>query len=496
MSSAAAAEVLLTEQAGSLEAEGMDRTYKFTQKAIAENVDVQTSQKIFDLHLDQFGPYNVDFTRSGRHMLLGGSLGHLALIDTLRNKPMCEIQLRDRIRDVQFLHDHTMFAVAQKKYTYIYDNNGTELHCLRHHLEPMRLEFLPYHFLLVTAGRTGYVKWQDTSTGQLVAETRTKRGACDCLRRNPYNAVVALGHSSGVVSMYSPTMSSPLVKMATHKGSVTSLAIDLEGRYLVTTGADSQMKVWDLRTYRELHSYYTNAPATSVDVSQLGQIAVGFGSHVQVWKDALGTKAQSPYLRHGVPGSEVRGVRFKPFDDVLAVAHRNGLSNMVVPGSGEPNYDAFEANPYQTGKQRKETVAHALLEKLQPSMIQIDPNIIGEVDRAPEEVIARERRVAMEASKKPKKEKKKMRGRNKAGKKHKKKMQNIVMDEKAKARETKNRAAAAAVRAGKSARGAGGAGGAGAGKGKGKGKGKATVAPSAAAETGALGRFSRSQAKS
>jgi hypothetical protein len=124
-------------------------------------------------------------------------------------------------------------------------------------------------------------------------------------------------------------------------------------------------------------------------------------------------------------------------------------------------------------------------------MIQIDPNNIGEVDRAPEEVIGRERRVAMEASKKPKKEKKKMQGRNKAGKKHKKKMQNIVMDEKAKARETKNRAAAAAVRAGKSARGAGGAG-----KGEGKGKGKATVAPSAAAETGALGRFSRSQAKS
>ena len=33
---------------------------------------------------------------------------------------------------------------------------------------------------MVTAGKTGYLKWQDTSTGQLVAEARTRLGACTC----------------------------------------------------------------------------------------------------------------------------------------------------------------------------------------------------------------------------------------------------------------------------------------------------------------------------
>eukprot|EP00947_MAST-08B_sp_MAST-8B-sp1_P006475 g6475.t1 len=345
-----------------------------------------------------------------------------------------------------------MFAVAQKKYCYIYDNHGTELHCLRHHVEPFRLEFLPYHFLMVTVGRTGYIKWQDTSTGQLVAEFRTKRGPCDCLRQNPRNAVSVLGHTGGVVSMWSPTMSTPLVKMNCHRGAVTALAVDAEGRHLVTAGADSQLKVWDLRTYKALNDYYTNSPATSLDISQMGLLAVGFGAHVQMWKGVLGeSKAAAPYMRHSVPGSEVTGVRFKPFDDVLGVAHREGLASLVVPGAGEPNYDAFESNPYQTGKQRKETTVHALLEKLQPSMITLDPTEIGQVDRTPAEVIEEDRRISAEASKVPPKERKKMRGRSKAGKRYAKKMHNVVMDERSRAQEAKDRAEAALARKGPAA---------------------------------------------
>ncbi len=57
----------------------------------------------------------------------------------------------------------TMFAVAQRKAVYIYDETGMELHCLRNHVEPFRLQFLPYHFLLASVGRTGYLKYQARS---------------------------------------------------------------------------------------------------------------------------------------------------------------------------------------------------------------------------------------------------------------------------------------------------------------------------------------------
>jgi hypothetical protein len=44
---------------------------------------------------------------------------------------------------------------------------GLELHVLKNHVEPARLEFLPYHFLLASVGKTGHLNYQDTSTGRV-----------------------------------------------------------------------------------------------------------------------------------------------------------------------------------------------------------------------------------------------------------------------------------------------------------------------------------------
>ena len=38
--------------------------------------------------------------------------------------------------------------------------NLSQIHCLRNHRDVTRLEFLPYHFLLVSVGNAGYLKYQ------------------------------------------------------------------------------------------------------------------------------------------------------------------------------------------------------------------------------------------------------------------------------------------------------------------------------------------------
>lgn len=386
-----AAEVLNVQEQGYLEAEGLERTYKFSQADLRSAVDVTTAQKGFELSLPDLGPYCVDYTRTGNHLLLGGRKGHVAAFNWKEGTMQAELQLRETVRDVHWLHNENYFAVAQKKYVYIYDRAGLQIHCLKHHLEVNAMDFLPYHYLLATVGNAGYLKYQDTSTGQIVSEHRTKLGPCHVLRKNPYNAVIHTGHANGTVNLWSPASSEPLAKMLTHRGPVRALAFDREGLYMATAGADSQLKIWDIRTFKEVHSYFTPTPACSLDISDTGLLSVGWGPHVTVWKDALRTKQKDPYMTQLLPASQVETCRFAPFEDVLGVGHQTGFTSMIVPGAGEANYDAYEVNPYENSKQRQETEVKSLLEKLRPEMISLDPGMVGKLDPASADTRKRER---------------------------------------------------------------------------------------------------------
>jgi U3 small nucleolar RNA-associated protein 7 len=145
------AEILLEHDAGFLEAETeLERTYKVRQDEIKESVGLETAKKGFELRLNDFGPYRADYTRNGRDLLLAGRKGHVATMDWRAGRLGCELNLGETVRDARWLHNNQFFAVAQKKYVYIYDHAGTEIHCLSKHLEPLFLEFLPYHFLLAS----------------------------------------------------------------------------------------------------------------------------------------------------------------------------------------------------------------------------------------------------------------------------------------------------------------------------------------------------------
>lgn len=73
-------EILKTEGGGYIETEGMEKTYQISQEKLVKEVDINTKQKVYSLTLDQFGPYTVRFDRPGRHLLLAGEKGHLAMV--------------------------------------------------------------------------------------------------------------------------------------------------------------------------------------------------------------------------------------------------------------------------------------------------------------------------------------------------------------------------------------------------------------------------------
>ena len=256
---AARAEILNTEQAGSLEAEGMERTFKFTQEDIAKHVDLSSQRKMFELSLDTFGPYHASYTRNGRIVLLAGRKGHLSAFDWKAGRLLCEFHVRETIRDATFLHNETLFAVAQKRIVYVYDNTGAEIHALEKHVDVNKLDFLPYHFLLASVGNQGILRYQDMSTGKFLGDFRTKLGPCDVMRQNPHNAVMHLGHKGGTVTLWTPNMTVPAIKALTHRGPVqgavahsvyfaltnyfSALAVDHSGTYMATAGLDGFVRV-------------------------------------------------------------------------------------------------------------------------------------------------------------------------------------------------------------------------------------------------------------
>ncbi|KAG7266919.1 hypothetical protein CRUP_017980, partial [Coryphaenoides rupestris] len=364
-----------------LEGDEDEDTCTISQQDIADAVDITAGAKYFNLNLSQFGPYRLDYSKTGRQLLLGGKRGHVACLDWQTKQLMCEINVMETVNDVKWLHSEAMYAVAQKKWLYIYDSSGVELHCIRKFNDVLRMQFLPYHFLLATASATGFLQYLDVSVGTEVVAISTKAGRLDVMCQNPHNAVVHLGQSNGTVTLWSPNQKEPLVKMLCHQGAVRSVTVDKTGTYMVTSGMDKKLKVFDIRAFKPFQSYFLPAGASCLSLSQRGLLSAATGDIVQVYRDVWNTPVKKPYMAHKVHGA-VWGLSFCPFEDVLGVGHGDGFTSMLVPGAGEPNFDGLDSNPYRSAKQRQEWEVKALLEKIQPELISLDAGKLGQVDYA------------------------------------------------------------------------------------------------------------------
>ncbi|KAG5501230.1 hypothetical protein JIQ42_06230 [Leishmania sp. Namibia] len=355
---------------------------RISQRDIANGVDLQTQRKRYSVVLDKLGPYKIDFSLNGTHLLLAGLRGHMANIRWKSFQLEGETQLKDRISDAIFLVDHSMTAAAQKKFVYMYTKEGTEMHILSKMAHMDRLGYLPKHMLLAATSSTySTMQYIDISTGQ---EVGTKvpaimRDPTSCLAVNPSNGVAATCDLRGVVKFWSPTVVDPLLQLKGHKGVIDDICFHPNGRFFLTLGGDHALKVWDCRTLRTLEEYAVTYGFHTLDISSSGLVALGGGTNVHIWKDMFTTaKPSSPYMKFGLGyGNIAEQVKFCPFEDVIGIGHSRGFTSLLIPGSGEANPDFYYANPHETERHRKERVVANLLDKLPPDTISMDIQVPG-----------------------------------------------------------------------------------------------------------------------
>lgn len=365
-----------------LELEEREVADRVTQSDIVESVALQSQKKQYDLHLTPLGPYKIDFSRNGTHLLLAGLRGHVANIQWKHFALQGETQLKDKVNDIRYLVDHSMYAVAQKKYVYMYTKEGAELHILSRMAHMDRLAYLPKHMLLVASSSVySTMQYTDISTGQEVTckPPAIVKNPTSCIAVNHANGVVGSTDMRGVIKFWSPAVPDPLLQLKGHNGAINDICFHENGRFFLTLGGDHKLKVWDLRTLRALEEYAVTYTFQTMDISSSGLVALGGGTNIQIWKGLFSSqKPSSPFMKFGLGyGNIAERVRFCPFEDVLGVGHSQGFTSLLVPGSGEANPDFYAANPHETERHRKERVVSSLLDKLPPDMISMDIQVPG-----------------------------------------------------------------------------------------------------------------------
>ncbi|GKT15095.1 WD repeat-containing protein WDR46/Utp7 like protein, partial [Aduncisulcus paluster] len=376
----------------------------------------------------KLGPFKQKFDPTGNFMLLAGKKGYIGLIDYKNRQPLHEIVTGKYISDITFLNNHKMFAVAFPDTTCIYDTmTSAEVVKLSQHVNPIALDYLIHHFLLVSISDRGYISWEDTSMAKHISKFHMHCGVPCSLTHNPQTAVSFVGQRDGVVSLWSPSCKDFLMKIRTHGTSVNHIKIDMSGRTMVTVGQRNDMRLWDLRNpSKHLHEFdFSTEPSIhSLDISDNGCVGVCMGTSVKLAgsicsvcpkenkrnssrrrRDLIqssvpssssslseagdvstaDSSAVSDALSSTSPMSEItlfsqlyKGIderpnyiTFSPFRDSIVVGFDGGIRCIPVPNVSDPLYDSFFYNPHMDKKQFQECEVKSLLEKLKPDMIKM-----------------------------------------------------------------------------------------------------------------------------
>lgn len=185
------------------------------------------------------------------------------------------------------------------------------------------IAFVPGTKEFFTSGDEGKVlKWTAEGANQTFQAIYTGTDLIEVLAVSPDASWLACGSSNSSIHMIPLKGSNMQYELTGHNGKIKSLIFSYDGKTLYSASIDGKVLQWDIATRTSKDVTTGSMEITSIDISSNGKYLAGINTagNVLVWNP----ENISDVFRIETEGKNIKVIRFKPDDNVLAIGDING----------------------------------------------------------------------------------------------------------------------------------------------------------------------------
>ncbi len=185
------------------------------------------------------------------------------------------------------------------------------------------IAYVPGRNEFYTSGEDGKVlKWDPNGKEQTFQVIYSGSDIIEILAVNPDASWLACGSSNSSIRMIPLKGNNMQYELTGHTGKIKSLIFSYDGKYLYSASIDGKVLKWDIAARTSTNVTTGTTQITSIDVSSNGNYLAGINSagSVIVWNP----ENNSDNFRIDTSGRNIKVVRFKPDENILALGDVNG----------------------------------------------------------------------------------------------------------------------------------------------------------------------------
>jgi WD40 repeat protein len=185
------------------------------------------------------------------------------------------------------------------------------------------IAYVPGKNEFFTSGEDGQVlKWSTNGKDPTYQVIYTGTDIIEVLAVSPDVSWLACGSGNSSIHMIPLQGNNIRYELNGHTGKVKSLIFSYDGKYLYSASLDGKVLKWDLAARTSVNVTTGNVQITSIDISSNGNYIAGISSsgNVIVWNP----DNNADVFRIETTGKNIKVIRFKPDDNILAIGDING----------------------------------------------------------------------------------------------------------------------------------------------------------------------------